>query len=253
MRVTILITLVVALCFSSQAFAAATVFFKDGTKEVGTSVWVDGTTVYLNKSNELYEFSSDEVNMDETSRFNRIGSHADQAVPDVQPRRGTAVGRDATSKEKPRYKPAARREETSALNNSSAERPFFGVRMPDDSTPCSSGLQAELMERFVKYNRAAEAGEFREFEKHIIAYQAEASRKALAGLSKKELQERRKILLGLASKNYHSTACLVSNDGTLAALAGRGIVDNKDSHGSFLFRKEGQVWKVQSSVWNKSL
>jgi hypothetical protein len=126
--------------------------------------------------------------------------------------------------------------------------------MPDDSTPCSSGLQVELMARFARYNRAAEAGDFREFEKNIIEYQAEGSRKALAGLSKKELQERRKMLQSLASQNYRATACLVTPDGKIAALAGRAMHEgNGNAHGSFLFRKEGQAWKVQSSVWNMSM
>jgi hypothetical protein len=256
MRRILLITLLIALFMSNQAFAAATIFFKDGTKEVGTSVWIEGGSVYLDKANEVYEFSPDEVNMDETLRFNRLGSYADKAVPlpEVRPRREPAVNREASPKKEPGNKSAKRGLESLTPDNAASDRPFFGVQMPDDSKTCSNALKAALMARFVKYNQAAEAGDFRAFEMNIMEDQAEGSRKALAGLSKKELNERRKILKSLASKNYRATACIVAPDGQTAALAGRGVHGTgQNSHGSFLFSKEGQTWKVQSSVWNMSM
>jgi hypothetical protein len=248
MRLIAVITFLFVLGVSNQVFAAPTVFLKDGTKEVGTTVWVDGNSIYLSKSREVYEFSSEELNLEETLKFNRLGNYADKALPDSR----VPVHREAPVKKSPTGEPVAGN--SSTADTTPGERPFFGVQLPDDSTPCPSGLQAELTARFAKYNQAAVAGDFREFEKHIIEYQAEGSRKALAGLSKKELQERRKLLQGLSSQNYRPSACLVSPRGDLAAVAGRAIHDgNGNAHGSFLFRKEGQAWKVQSSVWNMSM
>ena len=256
MRRIYIITFLITLFMYDLAFAAATIFFKDGTKEVGTSVWVEGGSVYLNKANEVYEFSPEEVNMNETLRFNRLGSYADKVVPvpDVQPRRESTVNRETFPKMESGKKTATRELEPPVPDNDSGDRPFFGVRMPDDSKTCPTSLKAALMARFVKYNQAAEAGDFRGFEMNIIEYQAEGSRKALAGLSKKDLDERRKILKSLASRNYRATACIVAPDGQTAALAGRGIHEmNQNAHGSFLFRKEGQIWKVQAGVWNMSM
>lgn len=86
----ILVSLLVLFSFGT-AFGASTVFFKDGTKEAGNSVWLEGDKVYLNKAKELYEFSADEVLMEETMKHNRIGKYVDKA----------SVGRHAARNNKP--------------------------------------------------------------------------------------------------------------------------------------------------------
>jgi hypothetical protein len=61
--------------FSSLVYGAPTVFFKDGSKEIGSSVWTENNQVYLSKSNEIYEYSSDEVKLDETLKYNKLGEY----------------------------------------------------------------------------------------------------------------------------------------------------------------------------------
>lgn len=74
----ILASLLVLLTFSTT-FGASTVFFKDGTKETGNSVWLEGGMVFLSKASEIYEFSADEVLMEETMKHNHIGKYAEKA------------------------------------------------------------------------------------------------------------------------------------------------------------------------------
>lgn len=76
------------LCMAIPAFGAATIFFKDGSKEVGTSDWIEGSTAYLSRSGTLYEFPADEVLLEETQKSSRIGTFADKTLPDSR-------GRDA--------------------------------------------------------------------------------------------------------------------------------------------------------------
>lgn len=75
----LILVLVHAVLFSGLAYGAPTVFLKDGTREVGNSVWMENSKVYLSKSKELYEFGSHEVNLDETLKFNKLGRY--QVVP----------------------------------------------------------------------------------------------------------------------------------------------------------------------------
>lgn len=268
MRLIFVIMFLIAVCMSNQAFAAATVFFKDGLKEVGTSAWIEGNSVYLNKSNEVYEFSFDEVKIEETQKYSRIGIYAEKTIADswakdshVRSVNQVKVSSVKKSRIKPTPKDATNdvqpAEGSAAQDNTSDGRPFFGVPIPEDSTPCTKELQAELLARYSNYNLAAEAGDFSEFEKHILASQAEGSKKALAGLNKKELQERRKILQGLSVKNYRAMACMFSPNTTTAAIAGRGkyLFQGKiiDAHGTISFKRENQSWKVQTTVWNTSM
>jgi hypothetical protein len=82
MKQIIAAVVLMVVLMSGVAFGAATVFFKDGSKETGSSVWIEGNSVYLSKAKENYEFSADEVLMDETQKFNRIGKFSDVSVPD---------------------------------------------------------------------------------------------------------------------------------------------------------------------------
>lgn len=82
MRQIVCISILLVVLMSGAAFGAATVFFKDGTKETGNSVWIEGNSVYLSKSKDSFVFSVDEVLMEETQKFNRIGAFADVSIPD---------------------------------------------------------------------------------------------------------------------------------------------------------------------------
>jgi len=262
MQLALITTFIITVVTSNLAFGAATVFFKDGSKEVGNSAWIEGNSIYLNKSNEIYEFSPDEVNMEETLKSNRIGKYADIAIPDSKTK-------DHQEKSPPRKKAQIRppakvsksvaqvAEGTSTSDSPTGKRPFFGVPIPEDSTVCSAELRDELLARYGKYNNAAATGDFSEYQKHIIAYQAAATQKALAGLSKKELQKRKKVLQEMAVKNYRATECMVSINSATAVVAGRGKSMSQgkfvDAHGTIAFKKENQSWKVQTSVWNLSM
>jgi len=74
MRYLFLVVVNVVL-FSSLAHAELTLFFKDGTKEAGSSIWTENNKVYLSKSKEVYEYSSDEVKLDETLKYNKLGKY----------------------------------------------------------------------------------------------------------------------------------------------------------------------------------
>jgi len=76
----LLLAVVHTILFSTLAWAAPTVFLKDGSKVTGNSVWQEGNKVYLSKSKELYEFSQDEVKLQETMKFNRIGAYRDVSL-----------------------------------------------------------------------------------------------------------------------------------------------------------------------------
>ncbi len=82
MRLFFFVCLFIAVFMTNLAFGAPTVFFKDGSKEVGNSIWIEGNTVYLSKSKDVFEFSADEVLLEETQKFNRIGTFANVASTD---------------------------------------------------------------------------------------------------------------------------------------------------------------------------
>ncbi len=76
----LLLAVVHTILFSTLAWAAPTVFLKDGTKVTGNSVWQEGNKVYLSKSKVLYEFGQDEVKLQETMKFNRIGAYQEVSI-----------------------------------------------------------------------------------------------------------------------------------------------------------------------------
>lgn len=78
----VLVSLLVLLS-SGTTFGASVVFFKDGSKEAGNSVWLENDKVYLSKAKELYEYSADEVLIEETQKHNHIGKYADKTSVDV--------------------------------------------------------------------------------------------------------------------------------------------------------------------------
>jgi Uncharacterized protein conserved in bacteria (DUF2059) len=80
MRRTFLLTILALFLISNLAFGAPTVFFKDGGKETGTSVWTREDKVYLSKEKVVYEYLADEVLLEQTQKFNRIDGFATPAT-----------------------------------------------------------------------------------------------------------------------------------------------------------------------------
>jgi hypothetical protein len=80
MRRTLFLTILALFLVSNLAFGAPTVFLKDGAKETGTSVWTGGDKVFLSKGRVIYEYSADEVLLEQTQKFNKIGSFATPAT-----------------------------------------------------------------------------------------------------------------------------------------------------------------------------
>jgi hypothetical protein len=76
----LILVVVHAVLFSSLAYAAPTVFLKDGTQATGNAVWTENGKVYLSDSKVIREFGQDEVRLDETMKYNKIG--AQMATPD---------------------------------------------------------------------------------------------------------------------------------------------------------------------------
>jgi hypothetical protein len=82
----LLLAVIHTIMFSTMVWAAPTVFLKDGTKVTGNSVWQEGDRVYLSKSKELYEFSQEDVKLQETMKFNRIGTYQDVSMEERKSR-----------------------------------------------------------------------------------------------------------------------------------------------------------------------
>jgi len=66
-----LVLLMLNLCFGE-----ATVFFKDGSKETGNTVWIEGSNIVLSKGQDVYQYPFDEVLLEQTKKHNRIGEFA---------------------------------------------------------------------------------------------------------------------------------------------------------------------------------
>lgn len=95
MRLICLWCLLAMLAMTNLAFGAATVFMKDGSKEVGNSAWQEGNSVYLNKGGQIYEFAAEEILLEETLKASRIGKYAETATVDATSRvDGSKAGDD---------------------------------------------------------------------------------------------------------------------------------------------------------------
>lgn len=77
------LVVVQVILFSSLAFAAPTVFLKDGTTAVGNSIWIENSTVYLSQQKVIYEFGPDEVKLEETLKYNKLGRYQ-VVIPDTR-------------------------------------------------------------------------------------------------------------------------------------------------------------------------
>lgn len=214
---------------------AATVYLKDGAEVECLSYRQEGSRVVV----RLGDGEGDEIRLPLEEVDAVMTSNLVVAEPSAGPDDGAAPS------------------DPSGTESLVAPIPFFGVRMPEDSTDCTPALRTELTAVYAKYNRAAAAGNFAEFRRHITARQARVSQDSLAGLDRRELQKRRKTLQETASKSYAPTACIVSPGNGTAAIAGRGqsIFNGElmDSHGTVSFKKEPDGWKVQTTVWNPSM
>ncbi len=78
-----LMAVLVTLCMAGAAFGA-TVYLKDGSRETGNSVWMEGDRVYLSRSQTLFEYPEDDVLLEKTQKFNRIAKFADTAILDAK-------------------------------------------------------------------------------------------------------------------------------------------------------------------------
>lgn len=258
-----LIMALVAVCLCNQAFAAATVFFKDGSKEVGTSAWSEGNSIYLNKTNEVYEFPFDEVEMEETLKFNRIGKYADKIIPDssTKDHQKTVVNQEKASQNKKyKMKPTANAAmETVRVTEATAPLPkdtlwWAPGDTPADFLPGTPTLLSELSAVYAKYNQATSSGDFNQVVRYMPQYQAQRSLELLEKVSdKKEKLQRKKNLQEMAVKDFSAQKCAVSPDGTIAALAGRGKTMKGSTYqyanGTIKFEKENDSWKVSFQIW----
>ena len=77
------ILLIIMTC--TVATAAPTVFFKDGSKETGNSLWAENGNLYLSKGTEIYQYSPDEVLMEKTERFNRLQQSSAKEIANSRP------------------------------------------------------------------------------------------------------------------------------------------------------------------------
>jgi len=136
----LILVVVHAVLFSSLAYAAPTVFLKDGTRATGNAVWTENNKVYLSDSKEIREYGQDEVKLDETITFNKIGSqiatpddHA--AAPAGKARRaGRAhAGLSAVRAEKPATETAAASKATQPAVTPASVKPAPSA-VPDAAT-----------------------------------------------------------------------------------------------------------------------
>jgi|GEM_PF-2429002 len=81
MKLSLLMAFIFTVITTHLAFGAATVFLQDGTKEVGDFVWVEDNAIYMNRSSDTYMFGAEEVKMEETLKYNRIGKYAEKISP----------------------------------------------------------------------------------------------------------------------------------------------------------------------------
>ncbi|HIJ88198.1 MAG TPA: hypothetical protein HPP97_11060 [Desulfuromonadales bacterium] len=65
------VAIVVYICLIHEAISA-TVYFKDGTIEKGSAVWLNDNVVSLSRNGEVWEFTKDEVLLEKTIRENNL-------------------------------------------------------------------------------------------------------------------------------------------------------------------------------------
>ena len=105
------LALLSTILFAGLAGAAPTVFLKDGSHDSGSSVWMENDKVYVSTPAEIHEYDRDEVRLDETMRYNQIGTYQAATIPGDhalappprkahRPRRAVAAAH-GTAQEKP--------------------------------------------------------------------------------------------------------------------------------------------------------
>ncbi|MBJ6724915.1 hypothetical protein [Geomesophilobacter sediminis] len=231
MKLSNLLVLIQVLSFITSPASAAVVHFKNGEIIECESFTRRGDTLFVNiNGDKLVDFPVDEIDLGKTS---------------------LAPGRKKPATTAPRTRSTAKA--TGSSDNGSWTG-SFALPVPEGSTPCPPGLQNELLARFARYNRAAEAGDFAEWGRQITRLQAEKTREKLAGLSEPEYQKRKRSLQEMAVRKYRPAACLVSPDADTAVMVGRGtklfLGTTSETNGTVLFNKEDQSWKIKSAVWN---
>jgi hypothetical protein len=132
---------VLAVLFSTLAYAAPTVFLKDGTAVTGNAVWTENNKVYLSKSKDMYEYSSEEIKQDETLKYNKLGTYQ-VVAPDDSPRAfGAVVSRQRRVKRGNASLAAVRPEKAGAkavvapVSATAAAAPTPGASAPASAPP----------------------------------------------------------------------------------------------------------------------
>jgi ketosteroid isomerase-like protein len=246
----LILTAACLVMFASLAFGAPTVFFKDGTKEIGSSVWVDNDKVYLNKANEVYEYGVEEVRMDETLKFNKLDAY--QAAMTLTPKNVPSHARNPAVQRAPAKSVAPTEEERE-------EEPFpsnvYSGSLPDGYAPGAARLQSDLAAVYKKYCQAAQSGDFKAIYPYMTKSHVELSVEAIAQVTdKRELLLRKKNMQSMATKAIVPRGSALSPSGNGAALVvkGKRVESNgvwRDGIGTVLFEKEEGGWKVKFEIW----
>lgn len=231
------LTVIAGFFFASPSLWAKSFYLKNGEEIECQSYRQQGDMIYVQINNETeVDFALDEVDFRKTkikpgNKYRKVKRSANTNV------------------------------DSKAIHVTEVNDP-----LPEDTTWWSAGdtpagyqpstpqLQNKLSALYEKYNRAAQSGDFNQVVKYMPEYQAKRSMELLAKVrDKKERLLRKKTLQEMAVKDFSAQKCVVSPDGTIAALAGKGktIKGGKyqESQGTVKFLKENGSWKVGFQIW----
>jgi hypothetical protein len=236
----VLTVITVSLLFSSSLWAE-TVYFKNGEEIECQSYRQQDDKVYVNVNSETeLDFALEEVDSEKTpglKPYIAIGKHENHGADDVN------TGAQTSHESEALPPPAEQMEYWSAGET------------PEGYQPGTPLLQKNLAAVFEKYNRAAQAGDFKEVVKYMPKYQAQKSMESLSKVKdKNERLMRKKVLQDMAVRGFIVSRCTISPDGAIAALAGKGkrITGGKyqETKGTVKFLNENGSWKVAFQIWS---
>ncbi len=189
----ILTVIAVSLLFSSSV-RAETIYFKNGDEIECQSYRQLDDKVYVNVNSETeLDFALEEVDADKTpglKPYISIGKHEKRGADDVNA--------DA----QPAHESAAAPPPSEEMTQWSAGQ------TPEGYQPGTPLLQKNLAAVFGKYNRAAQAGDFKEVVKYMPKYQAQKSLESLSKVKdKNERLMRKKVLQDMTVKGFTVTRC----------------------------------------------
>jgi hypothetical protein len=155
----LILAIVQTVLFCTLAHAAPTVFLLDGTVAVGNAVWTENSSVYLSVSNEIYEYGPDEVNLEETLKFNKLGRYQ-VATPEG---RGTNAGNTGNRSRRTQSRPvsrAAAQPEGGAASVHEGGRPVVTSEYapPEGSNPDARDTSPEALRFIGQFRDAIKSG-----------------------------------------------------------------------------------------------